>query len=80
MVIYQKSFIDEIEPVSFYRIDFSKTDWRKEMSYKVSNIIEKDEFGYYAFYPELEGYQTQGDSYEEVIENIREAIKLYLEV
>ena len=49
------------------------------MSYKVSIIIEKDEFGYYAFCPELEGCQTQGDSYEEVISNIKEAIELYLE-
>lgn len=49
------------------------------MSYKVSIIIEKDEFGYYAFCPELEGCQTQGDSYEEVIDNIKEAIELYLE-
>ena len=49
------------------------------MSYEVSIIIEKDEFGYYAFCPELEGCQTQGDSYEEVIDNIKEAIELYLE-
>ena len=49
------------------------------MSYKVSIIIEKDDFGYYAFCPELEGCQTQGDSYEEVISNIKEAIELYLE-
>ena len=49
------------------------------MSYKVSIIIEKDEFGYYAFCPELEGCQTQGDSYEEVIDTSKEAIELYLE-
>ncbi|HLC14790.1 MAG TPA: type II toxin-antitoxin system HicB family antitoxin [Thermodesulfovibrionia bacterium] len=49
------------------------------MSYKVSIIIEKDEYGYYAFCPELEGCQTQGDSIEDVIINIKEAIELYLE-
>ncbi|MFZ2196384.1 MAG: type II toxin-antitoxin system HicB family antitoxin [Thermodesulfovibrionales bacterium] len=49
------------------------------MSYKVSIVIEKDEFGYYAYSPELEGCQSQGDSFEEVIANIREAIELYLE-
>ena len=49
------------------------------MSYKVSVIIEKDEYGYYAYCPELEGCQTQGDSLEAVMENIREAIALYLE-
>ena len=47
--------------------------------YKVNVIIEKDENGYYAYCPELEGCQTQGDSLEEVLANIKEAIKLYLE-
>jgi len=49
------------------------------MSYKVSVVIEKDEHGYYAYCPELEGCQTQGDSLEEVMLNIKEAIELYLE-
>lgn len=49
------------------------------MSYKVSIIIEKDEYGYYAFCPDLEGCQSQGDSVEKVIANIKEAIELYLE-
>ena len=49
------------------------------MSYKVSTVIEKDEHGYYAYCPELEGCQTQGKTWEEVVENIREATELYLE-
>jgi len=49
------------------------------MSQKVSVVIEKDEYGYYAYCPELEGCQTQGDSIEEVMTNIKEAIELYLE-
>jgi len=49
------------------------------MSHKVSIVIEKDEQGYYAYAPELEGCQTQGDSLEEAIENAREAVALYLE-
>jgi len=49
------------------------------MSYKVSIVVEKDEHGYYAYCPELEGCQTQGESLEEVMANIREAIELYLE-
>ncbi|MCK4794968.1 MAG: type II toxin-antitoxin system HicB family antitoxin, partial [Desulfobacteraceae bacterium] len=49
------------------------------MSYKVSVIIERDEHGYYAYCPELEGCQTQGDSLEEVLDNIKEAAELYLE-
>ncbi len=49
------------------------------MSYRVSIVIEKDEHGYYAYCPELSGCQTQGDSVEEVKDNIKEAIELYLE-
>lgn len=49
------------------------------MSYKVSIVIEKDEHGYYAYCPELDGCQTQGDTVDEVMVNMREAIELYLE-
>jgi len=49
------------------------------MSYKVNVIVEKDEHGYYAYCPQLEGCQTQGDSFEETLENIKEAIELYLD-
>jgi predicted RNase H-like HicB family nuclease len=46
---------------------------------KVSVVIEKDEHGYYAFSPELEGCQSQGETFEEAVANVREAIELYLE-
>ena len=49
------------------------------MNYKVSIVIEKDEHGYYAYCPELEGCHTQGGTLEEVITNMKEAIELYLE-
>jgi predicted RNase H-like HicB family nuclease len=49
------------------------------MHYKINTIIEKDNFGYYAYCPELRGCQTQGDTLEEVLANIKEAIALYLE-
>lgn len=49
------------------------------MNRKVSVVIEKDDFGYYAFCPELPGCHSQGDSFEEAMENIREALQLYLE-
>ena len=49
------------------------------MSKRLNIIIEKDEYGYYAYCPDLEGCQTQGDSLDEVTENIKEAIELYLE-
>ena len=46
---------------------------------KVNVIIEKDKYGYYAFCPELKGCHSQGDSLDEVLKNIKEAIQLYLE-
>ena len=49
------------------------------MSYKVGVVIEKDESGYYAFSPDLEGCQSQGETFEEALHNIKEAIELYLE-
>jgi len=49
------------------------------MVYRVSVVIEKDHHGYYAFSPEIEGCQTSGGSFEEVIEQTKKAIKRYLE-
>jgi predicted RNase H-like HicB family nuclease len=46
--------------------------------HKLSVVIEKDEFGYYAYCPALDGCQTQGDSQYEIEVNIKEAINLYL--
>lgn len=48
-------------------------------SYRVSVVVEKDEDGYFAFCPELQGCYTQGDTYEEVIASIRDAIRLHIE-
>lgn len=43
-------------------------------------IIEKEEEGgFHAYCPSLPGCHTQGESYEEVIDNIKDAIKLYVE-
>ena len=44
----------------------------------INVVIEKDEYGYYAYCPQLEGCQTQGDTIEEIQTNITEAIELYL--
>jgi predicted RNase H-like HicB family nuclease len=49
------------------------------MNKKLSIIIEEDENGFYAFCPELKGCHSQGDTYEESYNNIKEAINLYLE-
>ena len=48
-------------------------------TYHFSVIIEKDSNGYFAFCPELQGCYTQGDTYEETLENIKDAIQLHIE-
>ena len=42
-------------------------------------VIEKDSEGYFASCPALQGCYTQGDSYEEVLFNIEDAIRLHIE-
>jgi predicted RNase H-like HicB family nuclease len=42
-------------------------------------IVEKDEEGYFAFCPSLQGCFTQADSYEEILENIKDVISLHIE-
>lgn len=42
-------------------------------------IIQKDENGYFAYIPELKGCVSQGESFEEALNNIKEAGELYLE-
>lgn len=46
---------------------------------KASIVIEKDSYGYYAFCPEMKGCHSQGESLDEVLSNIKEAVDLYLE-
>ncbi|HEU69001.1 MAG TPA: type II toxin-antitoxin system HicB family antitoxin [Candidatus Acetothermia bacterium] len=47
--------------------------------WRFSVVIERDADGYVAMCPALQGCYTQGDTYEEVLENIREAILLHVE-
>jgi predicted RNase H-like HicB family nuclease len=48
------------------------------MNHTLQVIIEQDKDGYFAYVPELKGCHTQGDSMEEVMKHIKEAIDLYL--
>jgi predicted RNase H-like HicB family nuclease len=48
------------------------------MTGKVSVVIEQDEHGCYAWYPELKGCQSQSQTAEETLVNLREAIELFL--
>ncbi len=42
-------------------------------------VIEKDKDGYFVFCPTFQGCYTQGDSYEEALNNIEDAIRLHIE-
>ena len=42
-------------------------------------VIEHDKDGYVASCPDLQGCYSQGKTYEEVVKNIRDAIKLHIE-
>jgi predicted RNase H-like HicB family nuclease len=48
------------------------------MTRKASVLIEKHEHGFYAWCPELKGFQSQGATIEGALANVREAIELYL--
>jgi len=48
-------------------------------TYRFSVVIERDKDGYFAFCPELQGCYVQGDTREEALENIKDAIRLHVE-
>ncbi len=48
---------------------------------KVKVVLEpQEEGGYTVYVPSLPGCISQGETYEETLENIKEAIELYLEL
>ncbi|HPA45272.1 MAG TPA: type II toxin-antitoxin system HicB family antitoxin [bacterium] len=47
--------------------------------YHFAAVIEKDNDGYYAFCPELQGCYTSGETYEEARANLADAIRLHVE-
>lgn len=50
------------------------------MKYQFTVIVERDEDGVYiASCPALQGCYSQGDTYEEALENIKDAIRLHIE-
>ena len=42
-------------------------------------ILEDESGGYVAFVPALPGCHTQGDTLQELMDNVKEAVELYLE-
>jgi len=48
--------------------------------YQFTVVVERDEDGVYiSSCPALQGCHSQGDTYEEAIENLKDAIKLHIE-
>jgi len=53
---------------------------RGYMMYEFDVVILEDETGgYIAFVPALPGCHTQGDTLNELMKNVKEAVELYLE-
>jgi predicted RNase H-like HicB family nuclease len=61
------------------RTTFKKQNQLLKMNTKLNVVISKDEDGYFASCPALPGCQTQGNTFEETMVNIKVAIELYLE-
>lgn len=49
------------------------------MKFNIPIIVEKDEDGYFAYAPDLQGCYTQGDTYEETLANIKDVVILHIE-
>ncbi len=49
------------------------------MNYHVNVLLSQEQEGYYVYCPELPGCHSQGDTFEEALGNIKEAVELYLE-
>ena len=47
--------------------------------YRFSVVIEKDDEGFFAWCPELQGCYTQGATYEEAVEALRDVVRLHVE-
>lgn len=48
-------------------------------TYHLAAVIEKDEDGYYAYCPELQGCYTSGETFEEARAKLADAIRLHVE-
>lgn len=44
----------------------------------ITYIIEKEANGYYAYCPQLQGCYSQGETYEEALGNIKDAVQLHM--
>ncbi|PIP22853.1 MAG: type II toxin-antitoxin system HicB family antitoxin [Candidatus Nealsonbacteria bacterium CG_4_8_14_3_um_filter_39_7] len=47
-------------------------------NYRFTIVIEKDKDGFFALCPELQGCYAQGETYEESLINIKDALRLHV--
>lgn len=60
-------------------LGFSDFDIISNMkTYDFPIVIEQDKDGFFAFCPELQGCYSQGDTYEEAMANIKDAVQLHV--
>jgi len=48
-------------------------------TYRITEVIEKDEDGYFAFCPQIQGCYTSGLTFEEARANLIDAIQLHIQ-
>ena len=48
-------------------------------TYRFCVVVEKDQDGYFALCPELQGCYTQGETYEQALESMEDAIRLHIQ-
>lgn len=46
--------------------------------FRLACVIEKDNDGYIGYCPQLQGCYVQAETYEEALENLRDAMKLHI--
>ena len=49
------------------------------IEFKVQTVIERDEEGFHAFCPALQGLHTYGNTAEEALQNVKDAATAYLQ-
>ena len=59
-------------------------EWRRAYNLAMKHltvpiIVEADSDGYFVSSPALQGCYSQGDTYEQAVENIKDAIRLHIE-
>lgn len=74
--------------------DVVQNDWQSESDWQKLNsgaynlamrhltlpiVVEADSDGYFVSCPALQGCYSQGETYEEAVENIKDAIRLHIE-